>query len=63
MDTAITSSVVHAADMKPPRILGIARSAEQDFNVEDQAIRSEWNENDEEWYFSIVDMVCGWQAL
>ena len=63
MDTAITSSVVHAADMKPPRILSIAQSAEQDFNAEDQAIRSAWNENDEEWYFSIVDMVCGWQAL
>ena len=44
--------------MKPPRILSIARSAEQDFNVEEQAIRSAWNENEEEWYFSIVDVVA-----
>ena len=44
--------------MKPPRILSIAQSVEQDFNAEDQAIRSAWNENDEEWYFSIVDVVA-----
>ena len=25
---------------------------------EEQAIRSAWNENDEEWYFSIVDVVA-----
>ena len=25
---------------------------------EEQAIRSAWNENEEEWYFSIVDVVA-----